>query len=248
MESDDLSALLTGVSLFRELDAEILQEVGRLCHVMHVQKGRRIFEMGDMPRAIYLVQSGYVKLAVASSDGGEKVIEVLAAGEDCGVAEVFGSDPYVCFAEAVGPTRVLCVKKEGIHRAIARDPRLSLRMLASVARRQRAIERDVAANHFQSGCCRVLGYLQDLAGPLVSANGDRLAELPLPKYLIAARLGLTPESLSRALRELAEAGLIEVRGRHIVVLGSLPSRPTKERRTPLRCRPASRGFEQSMSF
>lgn len=250
MEHDQCSGLLAGIPMFRELDVETLEEIGHLCQLLSVPKGRRIYEMGDTPRAFYLVLSGHVKLAVASPDGGEKVMAVLSAGDDCGVAEVFGQDPHVCFAEAVEPVLLMCVKKEGIHRAIARDPRLSLRLLAAVARRQSAIERDVAANHLQSGCCRVLSYLLELAGP-PNGSGDRLSVLPLPKYLVAARLGLTPESLSRSLRELAEAGLIDVRGRRILLRANLPSQPTMvPRPAPRRARspaPAPRIFAGALS-
>jgi CRP/FNR family transcriptional activator FtrB len=42
------------------------------------------------------------------------------------------------------------------------------------------------------------------------------AELPMPKRNLAARIGMTPETLSRTLQVLADNGLV-VRGRQIIV-------------------------------
>ena len=43
-------------------------------------------------------------------------------------------------------------------------------------------------------------------------------ELPASKHVIASRLNLTPETLSRILHGLSESGLIAVKGKRIAVL------------------------------
>jgi len=62
---------------------------------------------------------------------------------------------------------------------------------------------------------RLIGFLAQQAG--VSASGKVELELPAGKNVIASRLNLTPETLSRVLHTLSEAGLITVKGRRIVV-------------------------------
>ena len=51
----------------------------------------------------------------------------------------------------------------------------------------------------------------------MAASGKTVVTLDIRKGLIAARLSLTPETFSRALRDLSEAGLISVRGRHVTL-------------------------------
>ena len=51
-----------------------------------------------------------------------------------------------------------------------------------------------------------------------AAAAPGVARLPLAKKDIASLLGTTPETLSRKLAAFAEAGLVEVQGREVVIL------------------------------
>jgi CRP-like cAMP-binding protein len=205
------------ISLFDGLEPALLQRIARASCCKSVAKGERIYWPGDTPRALYHVLSGYVQCALASPVGEEKVIDILAPGQSFGLAELFGRSTYVSFAEAAEPSILLRVGKEGLLDAVAESPVLSFRVLEAVAERQAGIERDVAANSFQSGCQRLVAYLLREAGAALNPFGDTTLELRISKRLIAARIGVTAETLSRAFRELSDAGLIAVRGRKITL-------------------------------
>jgi CRP/FNR family transcriptional regulator, dissimilatory nitrate respiration regulator len=215
---------LGGIPLFEGLEPVLLEGVARTSSCRSAAKGERIYWQGDTPRAFYCVLSGHVRRAIASAEGEEKVIDILSPGQYFGLAELFGTSPYVSFAEAVEPTILLHVGKEGLLGAIEEDPLLALRLLGAVAERQASFERDVAACFFQSGCRRLVDYLLREAGPSLRSIGDTIVELPISKRLIAARIGVTAETLSRAFRELSDAGLISVRGRSITLRETLASR------------------------
>lgn len=228
----DLTTTLARMALFQGLDRTLVNEVACASQVVKRLKGGRFYEAGDIPRGFYHVLSGQVKVAVASAEGGEKVIDIVSPGRSCGLAEVFGCAPYASFAEAVQPALLVCIGKEAILRALPREPRLAQRLLGAMAERQSAIERDVAASSFQSGPDRVVDYLLRTAGPNLNRSGNTLLELTVPKHLIAARLGVTPETLSRAFRELSDAGLISVRGKRVTLLEKLVARQTDETGDP----------------
>jgi CRP-like cAMP-binding protein len=68
----------------------------------------------------------------------------------------------------------------------------------------------------QSALQRLAAYLESLAEP----NGTPdtwVARLPASKTAVAARLGITKETMSRLLRELANRGLIAVVRREIEI-------------------------------
>jgi CRP-like cAMP-binding protein len=216
----DTAATLAGISLFEGLDPAVVGEIARTAHLIRLAKLGLAYTAGVEARAFFHVISGQLKVAVSSPDGGEKVIDIVGAGHSIGIAELFGNTPYVSFAEAVTPVTLLQIGRDAIIRAIDHDPRLSQRLLRVIAQRQSSIERDIAASSFQSGCRRVVDYLLCQAGPRL-ANGDTMVELGIPKHLLAARLGFTPETLSRAFRFLSEAGFISVRGKWVTLSAKL---------------------------
>ena len=232
---DDLSLVLGEVALFRGLPAALVAEVARSTHVESVPKGRAVYTAGERPRALYQVMSGHLKVAVSSLEGGEKVIAILSPGQIFGVAELFGDSPYVSSVEAVTPVVLLAVARDGVFRAMDQEPCVMRRILSALAERQSSIERDIAADCFQSGTAKVVDYLRRLAdGKLAGAARVEL-ELEIPKHVLAARLGFTPETLSRIFRELSDSGLIEVNGRQVTLTERFTGQPPAERR------PARRG-------
>jgi CRP-like cAMP-binding protein len=161
--------------------------------------------------------SGHLKVSVSSPEGSEKVIEILSPRQLFGVAELFGDAPYVSSVETVSPVVLLSVGRDGIFRAMDGEPRLMRRMLAAVAQRQSSIERDIAADCLQSGSAKVVEYLRRLAAAEAAPGARIELELAIPKNVLAARMGFTPETLSRIFRELSDSGLIQVLGKHVTL-------------------------------
>lgn len=229
---------LERIALFEGLEPALLEKIGHSACCKSAVKGERIYWQGETPRAFYYVLSGHVRRALASPVGEEKVIDIFSPGQSFGLAELFGTAPYVSFAEAVETTVFLQVDKEVLLAALAESRVLTLRVLAAAADRQASLERDVAACFFQSGSARLIDYLLRAAGPALRSCGDTTLELPVSKSLIAARIGVTAETLSRSLRELSDAGLITVRGRTVVLHAELVARhgAAAEERAPAAAR------------
>lgn len=213
--------ILGRIPLFSGLEASLLSEILRHSSCRQAAKGERIYWQGDTPSAFYHVLSGRIRCALGSAVGEEKVFDVISPGQSFGLAEIFGTTPYSSFAEAVEPTILLQVSKAGLHEAIAISPALTMRVLEAIADRQASFQRDAAACYFQSANKRLVDYLLREAGPDLDPFGDTALDLPMSKSLIAARLGITAETLSRALRELSNEGLIKVRGSTIVLREAL---------------------------
>ena len=148
---DDLSLVLGEIALFRGLPSSAVSDIARSTQVLSLPKGSKVYSAGERPRALYQVMSGHLKVAVCSSEGGEKVIEILSPHQIFGVAELFGEASYVSSVETVSPVVVVAVGRDGIFRAMEHEPCVGRRMLAAVAERQSSIERDIAADCFPVG-------------------------------------------------------------------------------------------------
>lgn len=214
----DIPGLLSRMPLFSALSPEDLAHMAAATREKRLQKGDRLFQRGDQPKGFFLVVWGQIKLAFTSAQGNEKVVEILGPLQSFGEAVMFLDQPYPVLGEALADTLVLHIGAAAVFGQIEQDPRFARKLLAGMSIRLHSMVRDVESYALRSSTQRVIGYLLQLAEsvPCV-AQGERAVELPTSKQVIASRLSLTPETLSRIFHELSDAGLISVQGKHIVI-------------------------------
>ncbi|MBU0751497.1 MAG: type IV pili methyl-accepting chemotaxis transducer N-terminal domain-containing protein [Gammaproteobacteria bacterium] len=210
-----LRDLLATMPLFAGVSLRHLRDIAGSARRTELLKDEMIYRVGESAREVFFLISGQAKRATFSAGGTEKVLELLLPGQSFGEAELFSSRPYASFAVAVEPTVLLHVGGDSIRRLLETDPHLSSRVIGRLARRALDVEGDTAANHFRTSCQRVLDFLLIQIGSPLPADGQTMLTLATSKQLIASRIGMTPETLSRVLRDLTDAGLIVVDGRNI---------------------------------
>ena len=141
---------------------------------------------------------------------------VPGPGQPLGETLVFNEQPHSLAAQTLTEALVLRIPKAAMTEQVARDPRFALRLLAGASQRIQGLWRDVEAYCLHSGLRRVIAYL--LAEQDEGCSRPITVSLPVSKATIASRLSLTPEYFSRVLRELEEAGLIQICRRDIRIL------------------------------
>ena len=212
----NIGRMLANLPLFQQLrDSEIVNLAANAREV-GLSKGQIVFQRGTLLDGFYVVVHGQIKLAFSSPQGHEKVVAIVGSGESFGEATMFMEKPCPVFAQALEDTHLLYIAKQGIFAAIDHDSAFARRMLAGLSMRLRGLIHDVEDYSLHSSAQRVIGFLLQLAAG-APASGSVIFELPASKHVIASRLNLTPETLSRILHSLSESGLITVHGRRIVV-------------------------------
>jgi CRP-like cAMP-binding protein len=177
-----------------------------------------LFQKGDPPRGFYVVVFGQIKLAFPSEQGNEKVVEIIGQYQTFGEAVMFMERPYPVFAEALVDTLLLHIGSSAVFDLLARDASFARSMLAGLSMRLHALIQDVESYSLRSSAQRLIGYLLQHAGEAGPQQGPLDVELPTSKQVIASRLNLTPETFSRILHDLIDAGLVTVQGRQIRIL------------------------------
>ena len=207
----DIPSLLRRIPLFSELSEADIQLVARYTRERQVTRGEVLFQRGDLPHGFYFVVSGQVKLAFSSSQGTEKVVEIIGPMQSFGEAVMFMNHPYPVFAEALSETVLVHVGQAVVSELIDQDSTFARKLLAGMAIRLHGLIQDVETYSLRSSTQRVIGYL------LQVADNDAPCEIALPtsKQVIASRLNLTPETLSRIFHDLSDAGLITVQGKRV---------------------------------
>ena len=212
MDATDLEIVVRS-GLFRALDAGAVAEFVADARPESFPKGAALFEQGEAVGAIHLVIAGWVKLCRTADDDVSTVVSVNGVGETFGEAAALLGGPAPAGARAATDVRILRLPAEGLRRRLVDDVDLAFRMLASASMQLRLMVQELQRLKSQPAASRIAGFLADLAG---AERGRIELDFPYEKTLIAARLGMTPESFSRGLAKLREHG-VAVEREHVTV-------------------------------
>lgn len=215
----DIPAALARLPLFQELSAEQLAHIVAATSERRLDRGEMLFNKGDQPTGFFYLVRGQMKLAFPSLQGNEKVVEILGPRQSFGEAVMFMGRAYPVFAEAIENVTLLAIGQDAVFDLLGKDPSFARKMLGGLSMRLHSLVQDVESYSLRSSTQRVIGYLLQLC-PEDGGSTDNSSiaiTLPTSKQIIASRLNLTPETLSRIFHELAEAGLIRVQGKHVTI-------------------------------
>lgn len=214
-EGLDIASVLARLPLFSVLTPELIAHLVVAARERSLARGEVLFHRGDPSKGFYVVVTGQIKLAFSSERGNEKVVELIGPQQSFGEAVMFMDRPFPVFAEALADCRLLFIGRDAVFQLIETNPAFARSMLAGLSMRLHSLIADVESYSLQSSMQRVIGYLLQ---HVPDQTGSAELALPTSKQVIASRLNLTPETLSRILHELAEAQLIRVHGRQITII------------------------------
>jgi len=212
LTQDDIE-VLSKTALFADLDRDQLRALIGNATPRLYPKGRVLFQQEDSADRFYAVLDGWVKLSRQSRGGDEVILGVFCRGETFAEAAMFLNSTFPVTAEVVDDARLLTFQNDVFRARLRDDPELGLGMLASTSRHLKHLVEHIEQVKGRPGPQRVAGFILSLC-PI--PDGSAVVGLPYEKSLIAARLGMKPESLSRALARLRRLGIRSERN-HIVV-------------------------------
>lgn len=203
-------AVLARLPLFAGLERNRLASLLASAAVVERPRHAVLFVQDEPATRFYILFGGWVKLFRSTAAGQESVIALIGPHESFAEAAIFGSREYPVSAEVIDDARLLSVPADSFLARMREDPELALKMLAAMARHLRELVAHLEQLSGTSALQRVATFLLRLCPP-----GTESAEirLPLDKALIANRLGMQPETLSRGLARMREVGIISRRGR-----------------------------------
>jgi CRP-like cAMP-binding protein len=203
---------LRGLPLFSGLAEDELQRLLAEAVVERCPPGTLIFREGDRARHVHLLLAGIVELSKMEGKR-ECGVLMLSAGDVFMPAAALFDEPYLTSARALTAARLLLLEVDAVRAATARSALLAMRLARVMGGQWRMAVRHILDLKCRSAPERLAAFL------LRIFDESRLqdsAELPISKRHLASRLGMTAETLSRALQTLADNGLF-VRGNRIIV-------------------------------
>lgn len=210
-----IQAFLAHLPLFEGLKSGELARLAAGTTRRRLRGGETLFLQGEPSTGFHAVVHGRIALVARAPQGRERVSAIIDAGRSFGEAIMFLEKPYIVSARALGDALVLHVAKETVFAELERNPGFGRRVIAALSAKLHASVRELDMYALGSGGRRFAAWLLRAVPP--AQRGAAEVTLPAAKKAIASQLNLSPEHLSRILRELAVEGLIEVRGRKVAI-------------------------------
>ena len=205
------------VPIFRGLSYDQQLEVAGVARPTKLDRAERVYSAGSNMSQLMVVHQGKVKISRTSPDGHEQIVRVLEAGDFIGESSFLTGAGPDHDATAIEPAQLCVFRHADLGRLVEKHPSIGLQMLQSVSRRLGETEARLASVISGDVTSRLANYLLDLPSKR-TAVGDAEVTLPLAKKDIASLLDTTPESLSRQLRHLSDAGVITQGTRGVVTI------------------------------
>lgn len=212
MADDDLC--VSRVPIFGGLTRLEQEEVATFARPVTVAKGELVYAAGDEHSRLLVMHHGRVKISHLAATGQEQVVRTATEGDVVGERAFLTGHRPDHYATALEDSQMCVFDHQDLAELLRSYPVIGERMLRTLSDRLASTERLLAAVTSSDVTARVAAYLLDLSGSW--RDGALTVQLPMAKKEVASYLGTTPETLSRRLAALVDAGVIELRGRRDV--------------------------------
>jgi CRP-like cAMP-binding protein len=168
-----------------------------------------LFEQQQPAKEIFLLHSGQIKLALVSPEGHEKVIDLITPGVSFAEAIMFSGRPlYPVTATALLRSRVWCIDAATYEGILRQSTEACFAVMAQMSRRLHWQIAELDRLTLHNAAFRVVAYLLDQLPSTHLASA--VIQLDTPKHVIASRLSITPETLSRTFAKLTRDGFLTI--------------------------------------
>ncbi len=200
------------VSIFSKLSPGDIQELGKVVAIKNYAPDTAIFFQGEPSDSLYMLLKGCVKVTETSSDGHEKILDILGAGEIFGELAMLDGNPRSATVTTCEPTELACLSHKDFRQFVATRPDVLWKVLASLCERVRKTSTSMLELSSREVPYRLLAALNQLAEKhgQVAADGSCLINLKFGIQDLAAMAGSTAEIVSRLMHRYQDDGLIEM--------------------------------------
>jgi len=203
---------------FCGLSPEVLGRFNAIGHPSIFPGGALLFVEGQMPRGVYVLCGGKVKLSTTSRDGKVLILRIAGPGEVLGLSAVVSSTSYELTAQTAMPCQVKFVERESLLRFLAENGEAGLRSAQALSREFQSAYQDIHDLVLARSSAGKLARLLLSWTPL-SENGAKEIRIRsgLTHEEMAQMIGSSRETVTRLLSDLKKKQLIRLEGSTLVI-------------------------------
>lgn len=203
---------------FCELDTAALKEIDRLSFANSYPTGSVLFAEGQLPRGIFLVCRGAVKLSMSAEDGKTIINRIATTGQVVGLTAAVSGNPHQATAETLEPSDLKFVRLDDFLRFLVMNgPAVSVMRQLS-AECEDGIDHLAAIGLSHSAAEKLANLLLRLC----NERGEKRADgIRVPMFMtheqIAQMISTSRETVTRLMHEFRERGVLEASGAALLI-------------------------------
>ncbi|ATQ56832.1 helix-turn-helix domain-containing protein [Paracoccus yeei] len=200
---DEEKPAIRSLPLFHEVSTPTFEALMATSYSQNFPPQLDLFRQGNRADFLHILIEGSVELH-ADWNGREAVMAMVRPVSSFILAACIRDVPYLMSARTLERSRILLLPAVDLRAAIRREPELAGAVMTELAGSYRDMVRQAKNMKLRTARERLAAWLLDQAHRQGAANSF---VLPVEKRHLASYLGMTPESLSRALAGLKAQGI-----------------------------------------
>ena len=208
-----ISGVLRFANYFRTWPQEDILELASLCQWVRFDTHTMMISADELASALYLIVNGHVELSFKDQDGKDGVIDLLGNGQLVGECALVPDGCYAVSVRALEATTAVRIDGAGFADFLAAHFDRALTMMSAMTERLCQMLRQAEELKCRSAAQRLGIYFLADAVPI---DGVHETPLTIEKSALARKLGMTSETISRALKKLSEIGVSQHANGHII--------------------------------
>jgi len=205
------------LSILRGMNEEEMQRVAEMTRMTKHRRGELIYLPGDVSNSIYFLKEGRIKLVGLSEDGREVLLDLIGPGEIFGEVGATQEAPRTTSAEVLEDVLLCEMNRKDFEALLLMHPEMSLRILKRVGFRLKRLEAQMLSLICKDVPTRVREALVNLMDFGSASRPDPPVRIAITQQDVANLIGASRQETSRALKQLEDSGVLDLKYRSIVV-------------------------------
>jgi CRP-like cAMP-binding protein len=202
--SASVQEVVASLPIFDGIPTEVLCRLLGDASTISRPRGSVLFSAGDVADCFFVVLEGTVKLFALTQDGRESIVEIFGPATSFAEAAMLSIGKFPLHAEVIEDAVLIRVGRRAFLNTLHSDHALAYRMLAALMRWSRRLAGEISDLKELSPWQRVAEFL---LAQTEATEGEAKVWLPFNKEVLASRVGIRRESLSRVLARLRVLGV-----------------------------------------
>jgi len=204
--------------LFCNLPQAAVQKLAAITSAAAYPKGATLFVEGQLPRGVFILCNGRVKLSTSSADGKTLILRISETGEVLGLPATVTGKPYELTADVIEPTQANFIARQDFLLFLREHGEAALRVAQQLGETYHsaiAEMRTIGLSHSASE--KLARFLLEISAEHDQGKGEIRYTLTLTHEEIAQMIGASRETVTRLFADFKKRQLLQVRGSTLII-------------------------------